>query len=47
MGTFIVGVILAGIIFYAAKRVWHDMKTPGCAGCSSCSMKDKCNSKQQ
>ena len=46
MGTIVVGIVLAGIIYIAAKRVLQDMKKPGCAGCSSCSIKDKCDSKK-
>lgn len=44
MSNIIVGIILAGIVFLAARRALKDMKNPGCSGCSSCSMKDKCNS---
>ncbi|PAB59943.1 FeoB-associated Cys-rich membrane protein [Anaeromicrobium sediminis] len=42
----IVGLIFAGIVFWAFKRARNDVKNSRCGGCSSCSSKSKCNTKK-
>lgn len=47
MGTFVVGAILAIIIFFAARSVYKNIKGGGCAGgcsgCSGCNHAAACN----
>ena len=49
MATFIIGIIIAGIVFWAAKRSYSSMKSnqcPGCSGGCSESQKKKCHTTQ-
>lgn len=36
MATWIVGFVIAGAVYLAAKSVWKTQKSGGCSGCSSC-----------
>ncbi len=44
MSTAIVGLLLAGVLYWSFKRARQDMKNNRCGGCSSCSAKSSCNS---
>ena len=39
----IVGLIFAGILIFASKKVYNDAKNKKCSCGSSCSDKSKCN----
>lgn len=43
MGNIIVGLVFAGIIIFAFKKVYSDTKNNKCSCGSSCSDKSKCN----
>jgi len=43
LGNIIVGLIFAGIVIFAAKKVYNDAKNNKCSCGSSCSDKSKCN----
>ncbi|MCA0385588.1 MAG: FeoB-associated Cys-rich membrane protein [Firmicutes bacterium] len=42
--TLVVGLIFAGILFFAGRKAFSDMKKGKCSGCSSCSSKSSCTS---
>jgi hypothetical protein len=41
LGSIIIGLIFAAIIFFAGKKVYKDMKSNKCSCGSSCSVKSK------
>jgi hypothetical protein len=48
MGTIIVGLIFAGILIVASKKVYRDIKNNrcSCGSSSNCTDKSKCNKSQ-
>jgi len=36
LGNLIVIIILAVLVFFAARSIWRSHKSGGCAGCSGC-----------
>ncbi len=42
VSTIIVGLIFAGILFFAGRKAFSDLKKGKCSGCSGCSDKKNC-----
>ncbi|MDH8677325.1 FeoB-associated Cys-rich membrane protein [Fusibacter bizertensis] len=47
LASIIVGIIFAGIIFFAGKKAFSDMRKGKCSGCSSCSSAKSCTIKDE
>ena len=43
VGNIVVGIVFAGIIIFAATKVYKDAKNKKCSCGSSCSEKNKCH----
>ena len=45
MATWIIGAIVAVIIFFAVRSIWKNHKNGGCSGCSSCGGSCHCHNR--
>ncbi|MBF4692358.1 FeoB-associated Cys-rich membrane protein [Fusibacter ferrireducens] len=44
MSTIIVGILIASLLIWAAKRTQRDLKNSKCGGCSGCGLNKQCHS---